>query len=198
VGRTSDAKERLIRSGSELVHQRGYSAVSVGDTCAEAGVQKGSFYHFFDSKVDFVAAVIDEYTSRTAAAFDELATGDAPPLERLSAYLENACRFHADLQKTYGQVLGCPIGNLAIEMSTLEAELRTKVDSELRGNREAFASCLREAVERGDIAELDVEQGARAIQAQLYGTVMQAKVENDPNVLDQVHQAVFKVIGVKP
>jgi len=146
VGRTSDAKERLIRSGGELVHQRGYSAVSVSDACSEAGVQKGSFYHFFESKVDFVASVIDEYSSRTATAFVDLASGDAPPLDRLQAYLDGACRFHAQLQVTYGKVLGCPIGNLAIEMNTLEAEL-------------------------------------------------QAKVENDPSVLDNVPQAVFKMIG---
>ncbi len=58
MGRVSDAKEHLIESGKQLMHARGYTAVSVQDLCQHAGVNKGSFYYFFPAKRDLVLAVI--------------------------------------------------------------------------------------------------------------------------------------------
>lgn len=196
MGRTSDAKERLLRTGGELIHQRGYSAVSISDACAEAGVKKGSFYHFFPSKVDFMASVIADYSARTATAYDEVAHGDAPPLDRLAYYLDGIKTYHIELQGLYGKVVGCPIGNLALEMSTLEAELRTSVRDELSANRASFEMCVRDAIDRGDIPAMDPGAAARAIQAQIQGMVMQAKVEDNPDALDGLRASVFQLLGV--
>jgi TetR/AcrR family transcriptional regulator, transcriptional repressor for nem operon len=196
MGRTSDAKERLLRTGGELIHQRGYSAVSINDACAEAGVKKGSFYHFFPSKVEFMASVIDDYSNRTASSYGELAHGEDPPIERLSTYLDGIRTYHEDLQRLYGAVVGCPIGNLALEMSTLEAELRDSVRVELAENRVAFETCVQQAIGRGDIHPMDTNAAARAIQAQIQGMVMQAKVEDDPGVLDDLRPTVLRLLGV--
>ena len=59
MGRTSDARERLIASAIDLIGARSYRAVSVDDLCAHAGVNKGSFYHFFPAKRDLALAAID-------------------------------------------------------------------------------------------------------------------------------------------
>ena len=60
MGRHSDARERLIEAAGELWHTRSYADVGVSEICDHAGVQKGSFYHFFSSKRDLALAVIDE------------------------------------------------------------------------------------------------------------------------------------------
>ncbi|HTO08336.1 MAG TPA: helix-turn-helix domain-containing protein, partial [Myxococcota bacterium] len=59
MGRTSDARERLIDEASRLFHARSYESVGVQELCDAAEVNKGSFYHFFPSKEDLAAAVID-------------------------------------------------------------------------------------------------------------------------------------------
>ena len=60
MGRTSDARERLIHSAIELVHARSYADVGVNELCEHAGVKKGSFYHFFPSKRDLIVAALDD------------------------------------------------------------------------------------------------------------------------------------------
>ena len=61
MGRTSDARERLVESCQALMHEKGYTAVGVGEVCSRAGVNKGSFYHFFPSKQDLALTVIDQF-----------------------------------------------------------------------------------------------------------------------------------------
>ena len=71
MGRTSDARERLIEEASRLFHQRSYEGVGVQELCDAAEIHKGSFYHFFKSKDELAAAVIDAYW---VAIRDELLT----------------------------------------------------------------------------------------------------------------------------
>ena len=127
MGRTSDARERLVDSGSELMHERGYTAVGVSEICSAAGVKKGSFYHFFPSKVDLALAVIDRHSTAASDALAELVEGTAPPLERLTTYLEGLRQGQVALRQSCGKVLGCPIGNLGLEMSTQQPELRERL-----------------------------------------------------------------------
>ena len=56
MGRTSDAKEKLLHVAFDLIWQHSYGSVSVDDICERADVKKGSFYYFFPSKSDLAVA----------------------------------------------------------------------------------------------------------------------------------------------
>ena len=43
-------EERLMQAATQLMHERGFDAVSVRDICREAGVTTGAFYHHFSGK----------------------------------------------------------------------------------------------------------------------------------------------------
>ena len=45
-----NTKQRLLDTAIELIWEQSYGAVSVDHICERAGAQKGSFYHFFQSK----------------------------------------------------------------------------------------------------------------------------------------------------
>ena len=53
------SKHRLIEAAAQVLHQRSYGSVGVDELCARAGVRKGSFYHFFESKRDLTLAAIE-------------------------------------------------------------------------------------------------------------------------------------------
>src|SRR5512138_1338390 len=61
MGRTSDAKEKLLDVAFELIWDNSYGGVSVDQICERAGVNKGSFYHFFGSKADLAVAAYQEH-----------------------------------------------------------------------------------------------------------------------------------------
>jgi len=180
------------------MHQRGYTAVGVSELCEAAGVKKGSFYHFFPSKVELAVAVIDRVSEGSEKAIDQLASGEGAPLERLAAYAEGIFEAQAEMHASCGQVLGCPIGNLGLEMSTQEPELRERLRRVFDRNVEAFAGVLSEAVERGDVTPLDTSGAAWSILALVEGSVMLAKMKNDPEVLRCLRRDVLRLIGAGP
>ena len=63
MGRMSDARDRILQAATDLIHDRGYAAVSVSDICSAAGLKKGSFYHFFPSKLELVLETIDQFAA---------------------------------------------------------------------------------------------------------------------------------------
>ena len=54
MGRTSDAKVKLLSVAFDLIHENSYGAVGVEQICQRARVNKGSFYYFFKTKTDLV------------------------------------------------------------------------------------------------------------------------------------------------
>lgn len=56
-----DTKHKIIRVSFELFLEKGFSEVSTNDIIREAGITKGGFYHYFKSKEDLIAEVIEKF-----------------------------------------------------------------------------------------------------------------------------------------
>src|SRR6266571_943512 len=76
-------EERLMEAVRELIWSGSYGSTTIDDICEKAGVKKGSFYYFFDSKADLAVAAIDEEWERKRGELDSLFSPTIPPLERL-------------------------------------------------------------------------------------------------------------------
>ena len=72
MGRVSDAKERLMEAVSELIWTGSYGSTTIDLICEKAGVKKGSFYYFFDSKADLAVSAIDAEWQRKRVELDAL------------------------------------------------------------------------------------------------------------------------------
>ena len=59
--RRTDTGERLVRIGTEFLSEKGFGLTGLDEVLRAADVPKGSFYYYFDSKIDFGLAVIDNY-----------------------------------------------------------------------------------------------------------------------------------------
>ena len=195
MGRTSDARERLIESGRALMHERGYTAVGVSEVCTRAGVNKGSFYHFFPSKQDLAREVIQSFWSMTSDALDEMVEGNGPPLDRFKSFFRQSYRWHKRLKKETGKLLGCPLGNLALEMSNQDPELRTCLKDAIGRYIHRFEAVLRQAVDSGDLPEQSTGKAALMVMSLVEGTLMMAKMEDDPEVLKGLEDEALKLVG---
>src|SRR5450755_4865801 len=102
MGRVSDAKEKLMEAVRELIWTGSYGSTTIDQICKRAGVKKGSFYYFFDSKSDVAAAALDGEWERRRVELDSIFSSTVPPLERLKKYCEYGYALQAEIQMKFG------------------------------------------------------------------------------------------------
>ena len=198
VGRTSDARQRLIDSAGKLIHERGYNAVGVGEICSKAGVNKGSFYHFFPSKQQLVLEVVDAVWRATRDQLEAELLGHEPPLVRLVRYFDAVLARHRVACELEGVQNGCPVGNLALEMSTQDPQLRDRLLQTIEGHAGYFERITREAKTRDEIdSGLDPRQAAENLVALMEGKILVSKLRNDPESLSDLASAALRLLGVR-
>lgn len=197
MGRVSDAKERLMEAVSELIWTGSYGTTTIDHICDKAGVKKGSFYYFFDSKADLALAAIDVGWNRILPDLDALFSATIPPLERLRKYCEYSYRFQAEIKAKYGHVLGCPQFSLGSEISTREDALPRKIQEILESKRKYFESAIRDAHAVGLIDAPDAAAKSRTLFAYYEGLLTQARIQNDLGVLQEAERGMRELLGVK-
>jgi len=138
---TSAARERLLRTASELFYREGIHAVGVDRIVAEAGVTRATFYRHFPGKEDLVEAYlgVEDATIRGAFARAHEATGDPRELVGLviEALADDVARLHTR---------GCPFINAAAEYPDPSSGVRRAVGE----HREWFRGELEELLESTD------------------------------------------------
>jgi TetR/AcrR family transcriptional repressor of nem operon len=184
MGRTSDADERLMTAALELMWQESYGAVTIDDICQKAGVKKGSFYYFFDSKAALAVAALEKmWRDDWKPAMDARFSPTVEPLVRLTSYLESAYTRQCECSKKTGKVLGCPVFSVGSEVSTQEVDVNAKIREILARKRRYLESAIRDAVAEGAIEPCDPAQKALALACLVEGAVSQARIMNDPELL---------------
>lgn len=188
-----DTRSRILTSAREMFHSRSYADVGIQEICESAGVQKGSFYHYFPSKRDLALAVIDKMADDwahgfVAEAFDQ----DLPPVDRLDYMIDAAYYWQKASQERDrdGRMPGCLFGNLALEMSTRDDVMRARLNAVFEKAKEQFRMTLDEAVQRGAMPMMDTELTAMAMLAYLEGTILLAKARNEPEVIQRLGPAI--------
>ncbi|HLZ72730.1 MAG TPA: TetR/AcrR family transcriptional regulator [Dehalococcoidia bacterium] len=195
MGRTSDARERLLQVAAQLIHARSYADVSVDDLCTAAGVNKGSFYYYFPAKRDLALAAVEAQWQQVRTTLLEPAFArDLPPLARFPRLFDLVAARHATRAEQSGCVLGCPFGNLALELSTRDEVVRAKLQEVFAGYCVYFETALAEAAAAGEIAPANVAPAAQAVLALLEGALLLAKTANDAGVVSRLGSQVVPLI----
>jgi len=197
MGRVSDAKERLMEAVLELIWVGSYGSTTIDQICEKAGVKKGSFYYFFDSKADLAVAAIDADWQQRRPDIDAIFSATVPPLERLRKHLEYGYRFQAEIKSKYGCVLGCPLFSLGAEVSTQEDRLQKKIQEILEYKRKYLESAIRDTHAAGLIHVPDATAKSRTLFAYYEGLLTQARIHNDLAILHEAVNGTFQLLGLK-
>lgn len=184
-----DTRIAILDAAAPLIHSQGFHKTGLKEILDAAGVPKGSFYFYFKSKDDFGLALVDHLAQlsreRSGPIFQDFTL---PPIERLS-------RFFTVLRQKLQSLdyeRGCPIGNLAQEMSDLSPGMREHLKKAMAAFCAAVASVLQEAVERGELAnDLDPAETAAFIFDAWEGALLRMKTEKSPAPLERFHSFVF-------
>ncbi|MDX2110181.1 MAG: TetR/AcrR family transcriptional regulator [Verrucomicrobiota bacterium] len=198
MGRKSTARERLIEVALRCFWENGCASVSVDLICQKAGVNKGSFYHFFPSKTDLLLTTLDDFwtdarTTILEPAFDP----QKQPFERIFALIDNTYNQQETLRNELGRTIGCPFCNLAVEMSNLEDIVNLRIES-IFGRWELYIEgALQEAFVTGKFNGLP-KPTAQVIYATLCGAILRAKVSNNPARILEIKPQVQQILGFTP
>lgn len=184
-------RTRILATAREMFHSRSYADVGIQEICEAARVQKGSFYHYFPSKRELALAVIDDVADDWANGFmAEAFDPNLPPLERLDYLVDAAYYWQEASRDTEGRIPGCLFGNLALEISTRDDVMRSRLNAVFNKAKDRFKSTLEEAVQSGSLAAMDTEATAMAMLAYLEGIILLAKARNDPGLIQRLGPAV--------
>jgi len=182
---------------SELFWTGSYGSTTIDQICERAGVKKGSFYYFFNSKSELASAALDATWQERRAELDQLFSPVVPPLERLRKYADIAYEFQREIKRKHGHVLGCPLFALGCEVSTQEDALRKKVEEILAHKRKYLESAIRDAHAAGLIHAPDAAAKASMLQAYFEGMLTQARIENDVEILRSTFNGWAAILGLK-
>ncbi|MGA5121264.1 TetR/AcrR family transcriptional regulator [Streptomyces pseudogriseolus] len=196
MGRTSEAKNKILLAAQSLLGQRGYSGLGVAEICKAAGVPKGSFYYFFESKEALALAVIDMHWAAERHDWGSILQADDEPLRRLRHLLEATEARQRAGQGSYGAVVGCMFGNLSLEMSNQADAIRLRLQEIFEAEVDMVDAVIQEAQERGEVTSSDTRYTARSVVAQLEGQVLFAKLYNNPSQLGTLWQSCRALLGV--
>ncbi|MEU8752923.1 TetR/AcrR family transcriptional regulator [Streptomyces chartreusis] len=195
MGRTSDAKQKILGAARSLIEGRGYSALGVAEICKAAGVPKGSFYYFFESKESLALAVVDEHWTAQRRDWARVLEADGEPLQRLRGLFEETQAGQRAVQEGCGTVSGCLFGNLTLELSNQTEAVRRRLQEIFDAQVDMVETVVKEARERGDVTVVDTREAARAVVAQLEGQVMFAKLYNSTERLTPLWNNCLALLG---
>lgn len=174
-------RERIAEDAFASFTQRGYASTGMQDIRQIAGVSGGALAHHFPAKRDLLLEVIRTQLGRAVyrtCIEPFLAAPDA--LDGVRAMFGVVRSELRDAEV----ITGCPLNNLALELSTLDVEAREELDRLFQKWREAIAERIGKDVELGLAQSLDPGRMATLIVASFSGAMSMAKVSQSVEPLE--------------
>jgi AcrR family transcriptional regulator len=182
----SATRDRILEVAARLFHEQGYHATGVATIAREADVLPGSLYHFFPSKEDLLAGTLQwRLQALRPIVTDPVEAETDDGIERVFALL---ARYRKGLVHTHCRQ-GCPVGNLALELSDDHPALRRLIEANFHNWLDVVAGWLESArarLPRGT----DVHALAAFVLTVMEGGIMLARARG---VLEPFDQSVAQL-----
>jgi len=195
MGRTSDAKEKLLAVAFDLIHENSYGTVSVEQICRRAKVNKGSFYYFFKTKTDLVVAAYEEHWRLKLPDYERIFAKQNPPLRRLTLWCDYIIDVQRERRAEYGHACGCPYTSLGGELATRDPKVRRTAQDLMERHVCYLAGAIADAQRAGQAQTGDARVKAELVHSLVIGLSLRAKIYDDLKGLRQTEPAVFALIG---
>lgn len=177
---TVPSRQRLLDAALSTIRTKGYSATTIDELCALAGVSKGAFFHHFKDKEALGVAAADYWSEMTGAFF-----ADAPyhqqedPLDRVLGYLD----FRQAILAGKVPEFTCLVGTMVQEVYETNPAIREACRASIVGHAEKLEADIAAAIEHHGAPDGVTAHGlALHTQAVLQGAFILAKAEGDAAV----------------
>jgi TetR/AcrR family transcriptional regulator, transcriptional repressor for nem operon len=191
----TSSKDRLIETGMAMLLERGYNHLGIQDVLAATSLPKGSFYHHFQSKEEFALAVIDRYMAAVHEGLDaSLGDQRVAPLLRVRQFFESTTEKYRD--EGY---LGCLLGGLGQELAGVSDVFRARIETCLSEISSRVASCLQEAIKRGELPKTTHPQELADLLVNCWeGAALRTRLLRNPGPLKAMLDFYFQAMPHAP
>ena len=190
-------REQILDAAGRLIHLRGFHNTTVDDILRESGVGKGNLYYYFKSKDELGFAALERTLRRLhEEVFENIFAPGVDPWTQLDHFLE----YSVERARSDGCIGGCPLGNLALEMSDVHEGFRVRLSDAFVQLRSKMEATLNRAKAQGTLrVGTDIPRLANFVLAAFEGALMLGKVHRDVGLLAHVvdelkgHLAQYRV-----
>ena len=145
---TRPREAELRRVATRLFRERGFHATSMQDLAEALGMNRGSLYHYIDSKDDLLWWIVDGTLERLRASVEPILASDAPGAERLRTAIDAHLTFAAENVDEMSLV--------QIELRSLSEDRRRELLAERDAYEHRWREALQTAVDEGTVRALDI------------------------------------------
>ncbi|MBA4502520.1 TetR/AcrR family transcriptional regulator [Marinobacterium marinum] len=181
-----NTKEHLLETGRQMLACQGFGSVGLSSLLKTAGVPKGSFYHYFQSKEQFGEELLASYFSQYLAEMDSIfGVQGKSGCELLLAYFVR-------WRENYS---GCLVIKLGAEVADMSDAMRLTLKTGTDQVISRLTAALDAAIADGSLSRQD----SRALAANLYqlwlGAGLLSKLNRDEVHMDHTLQLTRRLLG---
>ncbi len=189
---TATNRDKILLSAFNEMYQHGYQGMRIEAVLKATGLAKGAIYHHFPNKISLAYAVIDEILyEHSKKHFQKALQEHENPIEGLRKSLFENCQSASEEEVA----LGCPLNNLAQEMSGLDEGFKIRLNKCYETLHNIVGSALEQGQKVNTIrADIDAQQISMFIICAHQGIIGAAKCMQSKDVLTQQTQALCDYI----
>jgi TetR/AcrR family transcriptional regulator, transcriptional repressor for nem operon len=177
--------ERIVSAAARAIRRSGYDGTGVADIMKEAGLTHGAFYAHFASREAMLAEAAGRACAESAAVAAD-AAASVPPEQALT-YMLQAYLSRENLMQVER---GCPLAALGSETARQAPEVRR---ANTRYIKEMVDLVARQSPDWG---QPGVHERALVTVATMVGTLLLARVADEPALSDGLREAALKHLPV--
>ncbi|MBL4763436.1 MAG: TetR/AcrR family transcriptional regulator [Gammaproteobacteria bacterium] len=186
-------RQTLLEAALEEIHQQGFQAASLSKILSRTGLSKGALYHHFPNKKALGYAVVDELIRPMVLHYWLNPIKEAEnPIDGFIAVMASAgCDFSEE-----EVALGCPLNNLAQEMSSVDEGFRERLEAIYQEWRSGLSAELERGQNSGFVdKKVQTKRAAIVIVAILEGCIGQAKNSRSLALLHQCGEGLIEYLN---
>jgi TetR/AcrR family transcriptional regulator, transcriptional repressor for nem operon len=171
-------RQKIVQSAVKLFNRHGYTAVSIDDVMAGAGLTRGGFYSYFQSKSELYAEAISSFVDEKLGASDAAESASDRAAQIVRDYLS---RQHLEEVE-----MSCPLIGLPNDLSRTDQSIRLAQESALRMMIGVFEKGMAPTT-------LPARQHALALTSLCVGGMVLARSIEDPSLADELREAAMAI-----
>ncbi|MGH2719221.1 MAG: TetR/AcrR family transcriptional regulator [Actinomycetota bacterium] len=163
-------RRNLLDAAWRCVAGKGFGDLTVDDVCEEAGVSKGSFYGYFESKQALLLGLLDDDAAALEARIAEVEASRASGRARVEGFVRAMLQRGEDAART--QLLADLWSNVSAD-----AALQKRFSETVRRRRMLLRSWIEEATAAGELREVPANALAAILLALGDGLMLHASID---------------------